>query len=687
MSHGANTNTPAEGSEPAAPQHADVPPTTPTDELVAVEEVEGRYVHPDAVALFRRVPFIRNVPMFGPATEAFGYKCVASLGLVYLLNKGIGNQIIGYAKYPMFIVRFGVEASVYQRMSSIAKMGWSIKALTAVFTDTFALFGYTKRWYQVGSCVVGAASAVGYGLLPADPSSAGPAAGLIFITSYCMANIDVLSEGHYSRLIRRSPKPGTDLITWIWCFIMLGAIIASAIQGPISDLKQPQIGVFISGALQFVCVFIYIFNLNEEKRNTVLREEDRLFFLSELRCKDEEARRLQQDALDADAIGNALKDKSDNDSREPTSDPLSESEMVGYSHGADDFELARGAAAVPDELDAELAEPLPSCCCNVWEMNKEVVQRNIKVVVYGLLMAAGVVTMAIVTMIGTTRQMMYGCVIVSAFLCSSAFFCLPLTAAKANLYIYIQAASYLLIPGALDSFYLAGPECLPDGPQFSQTFYNTVGAVIGNVAGLFGVFMFNRVFSRYSYRLTFIVTTIIYVIASVFDLIIVERWNRPRVNDHAIYILGDAVVYNVCYMLNFMPSTILISRLCPKGSETTMYAILAGFGNLGQSMSSVIGSILMETHFPVKASVPCDFSNVKWLIIIGHMCTPLICIPIVFFLIPSVRVCDNLPLELVEAPPLSVHALYRKVAFWKGSDHAAADAAEARQVNQPDAAH
>lgn len=78
-----------------------------------------------------------------------------------------------------------------------------------------------------------------------------------------------------------------------------------------------------------------------------------------------------------------------------------------------------------------------------------------------------------------------------------------------------------------------------------------------------------------------------------------------------MYLLGDAIVYEVCYYLSYMPTNMLFARLCPKGCESTMYAILASFCNLGSSMSNVLGSILIETVLPVSSNTPCDFSNLR----------------------------------------------------------------------------
>nr|CAJ2465991.1 unnamed protein product [Leishmania braziliensis]CAJ2466611.1 unnamed protein product [Leishmania braziliensis] len=80
-----------------------------------------------------------------------------------------------------------------------------------------------------------------------------------------------------------------------------------------------------------------------------------------------------------------------------------------------------------------------------------------------------------------------------------------------------------------------------------------------------------------------------------------------------------------------------------------MFAILASFSNMGSSTSSTIGAILMETVWPLSSSPPCDFSNLRWLLIVGHLITPLIAIPAVFVLIPGTRICDPIDPRDVEA--------------------------------------
>ncbi|KAK7199026.1 BT1 family [Novymonas esmeraldas] len=237
------------------------------------------------------------------------------------------------------------------------------------------------------------------------------------------------------------------------------------------------------------------------------------------------------------------------------------------------------------------------------------------------------------------------CVIVSTVCCAASFWALPLVIAKANVFGYLQMVCYLQLPGALTNFYLADEVCVPGGPHFSYSFYNTIGAVIGNVGGLAGVTAFNYIFSKHSYRMTVNITTFVQILASVFDIVMVKRWNIAiGIPDHAMYIMGDAVVYQVCYYLAYMPVVILLSRLCPRGSESMVYALMAGFSNLGQSMSSSIGAVIMEYGWGVTTSPPCDFSNVPWLVFVGHIMVPLLIIPL-SLLLPAARICDDIDVD------------------------------------------
>jgi len=74
--------------------------------------------------------------------------------------------------------------------------------------------------------------------------------------------------------------------------------------------------------------------------------------------------------------------------------------------------------------------------------------------------------------------------------------------------------------------------------------------------------------------------------------------------------------------------------------ESTMYALLAGFQNFGQTISRNVGSFLLPI-FNVKLSTApgfdCQYEHFWLLILICQCVLPLVTIPLTFFLIPKAR--------------------------------------------------
>lgn len=89
--------------------------------------------------------------------------------------------------------------------------------------------------------------------------------------------------------------------------------------------------------------------------------------------------------------------------------------------------------------------------------------------------------------------------------------------------------------------------------------------------------------SQRSLRKAFWISSVISSLGSFFDYAIVKRWNVDYLSipDKAFYMFGDAVLESIVGMMAYMPSVVLIAKMCPKNLETTMFAILASFANLG----------------------------------------------------------------------------------------------------------
>nr|AAD52047.1 putative pteridine transporter FT2 [Leishmania donovani] len=614
-----------------------------------------RFVHPEAAALFSKWPWVRRVPMFGEAVEGYGLKVIVALGATNLLCRGVADRILTGQTYAMMIDRYGIDVARYQRLSTIATMGWSIKAFTAMLCDGFAFLGYTKRWYMFISCVGGGAFALIYGLLPAKEASADVAAAFIFLSTWGKANVDILSEGHYSRLMRQNPKPGPSMVSWIWFWIMVGAIIATVMNGPLADAGKPQISIFVSAALQLITCVFYLFNWYGEKKNRVLRSEDALFILEETRKERDRFRLPAHDepVTGVPQHGGAAKGKrspqrshSDEDVEGAVRDALNDGQRDNGELVQDVYDDAYDDGEEVAEGEVYYGKPPVPCLFGLFEANTEVISKNWKIFVYSVVMTCAVIAMLCCNILADTLGLLIACVVVSTICCATSFWALPLVIAKANVFCYLQMAVYIRATSPLYAFYLNSNECQGDYPNFTYTFYNTVAGVIGNLAGLVGVTLFNFLFAKHNYQVTFIVTTIMQVLAALFDIIMVKRWNkRIGIPDHAMYIWGDAVVAQIVYMLGFMPLVVMLSRLCPRGSESVVYALMAGFANLGQTTSSSLAAIIMEYGWPIFSdNDPCNYDNLPLLLFVTSVCTPLLVIPL-SYLLPMARIIDDVDID------------------------------------------
>ncbi|EKX41851.1 hypothetical protein GUITHDRAFT_88253 [Guillardia theta CCMP2712] len=275
-----------------------------------------------------------------------------------------------------------------------------------------------------------------------------------------------------------------------------------------------------------------------------------------------------------------------------------------------------------------------------WSLLKE----HTYMILFCLIMAAVAMGNAIIDLLLFQYhqvQALYA-VVCSVILCILAFRWLPPQLARCNLYMFISCVLYINISGAQDFWFTADDKCVPGGPAFDYTYYNTYASLVGSVTGWIGIVLFQATMSDWNFRTLFWVTTLIQIVAASFDMLIIARVNIAwGISDKAFYMFGDAVIGNVVGMFGLMPMLVLTSKLVPKGLEATTYALLAGFQNFGGVVSSQIGVYATQAA-GIKTKDPCDFENLNMLVLVCHCLLPLIAIPLTFLLIPNKRMTDKL---------------------------------------------
>lgn len=154
-------------------------------------------------------------------------------------------------------------------------------------------------------------------------------------------------------------------------------------------------------------------------------------------------------------------------------------------------------------------------------------------------------------------------------------------------------------------------------------------------------------------------TNSIRVLDSLFDFVIVRRLNLAvGIPDKMMYMLGDAIAFNVIMALNHMAGVITVSRMCPPKMESTVYAIISGISNLGWNLSKLMGARAIEASgisTVETAEGGCNFENLPALILFSHFFLPLLSIPLAYIMLPSE------PLDAHSAAPSPPHCELRTV--------------------------
>mmetsp|Transcript_18629 Transcript_18629/g.44095 ORF Transcript_18629/g.44095 Transcript_18629/m.44095 type:complete len:545 (-) Transcript_18629:22-1656(-) len=166
--------------------------------------------------------------------------------------------------------------------------------------------------------------------------------------------------------------------------------------------------------------------------------------------------------------------------------------------------------------------------------------------------------------------------------------------ARFNLWSLLQTSLSLSTSGAAFYFMTDTEEQYKEGPHFTPLYYNSVIGTVGAVMSLVGVATFQRYFSTYRYRNLLLVTNIAFCLMNALDTVLFKRLNVSMgIPDHA-FVLGTSCMQNVLMQWQWMPQVIILSYFCPRGMEATMYALLAGCHNLGNTIASCWGALLLE---------------------------------------------------------------------------------------------
>lgn len=529
-------------------------------------------------------PFVQFYYYMRKMIIIYGWPLVFMIISVMFGVKGAMIGLVGSSGLPYAQKYLKLTAIEMQKYGIVASFPWTVKPLIGMISDGFPIFGYNKRWYIAASSLVGSCAIYFIATYKFDRSN-----GLYYIAGLTLINAqvaiaDLLTEGKYAEAMRYNPNHSASMVSYVWGNITLGGILATVLS--YIALKDENYHLLFWMALPFAvqCFLTSASGLLPELK--VKRTKK-----GEVVVDDGE-----DDEVDAMGVGDAKK-------------------SVTF---ADEDEETKKA-------------------------NRQKRSMNMMAILMGVIC----VIIAGIQIVGLDESTILGITLISCVLLSMLiFFFLPRQLAKATFFLFITSVLSVSFGGAMTYWFTVDEKCNPGGPHFDYVYFTVYTSIVGQCSGIIGIWLFNIFFSKGSLRKAFWISSVISSLGSFFDYAIVKRWNVDYLSipDKAFYMFGDAVLESIVGMMAYMPSVVLIAKMCPKNLETTMFAILASFANLGGSLSGSFGTFAMD-YAGIKTDLTsgsCNWDNLPNLILVCGICMPLLAIPLTFIFVPNILMTDTI---------------------------------------------
>lgn len=283
-----------------------------------------------------------------------------------------------------------------------------------------------------------------------------------------------------------------------------------------------------------------------------------------------------------------------------------------------------------------------------------------EVLALGVLMCACTI---VLTFMGATSQSHFKtfitAVIVLIIILPAFHLTLRPEIAKVNSFFVLQAALGIGINGATFYFYTDKPEQFPEGPHFSAWFFTTTLGLVSASMSFIGLATYNRYMKNWTYRGLLLFCNTIVTLLSLLDVVMYTRLNVAMGIPDVTFVLGSSVSTIVIRQWQWMPGMVIMSQLCPAGMEATMFALLAGCANMGNTIADYIGAYVLEVlhvHPTGAIGESAQFANLWKASCIATM-LPAITIMAIPYCIPHAKQTDKLlltnPTSATAGSPLS----------------------------------
>jgi len=192
---------------------------------------------------------------------------------------------------------------------------------------------------------------------------------------------------------------------------------------------------------------------------------------------------------------------------------------------------------------------------------------------------------------------------------------------------------------------------LIDELGFSPEFFGRL-ALVSYAAGIAGVLLFRKFLISVPLRTLFFWIIIASVILSLPSIGLIYGWYEYIGVSARWFAMADTLISGPLSEIGFLPLLVLVARICPKGIEATMFAVLASLMNIGLAVSD-IGGAWLAFLFDVRQATDVLSANyehldkVVWIAILSSF------LPMPFiWKLPETRACEE-----IASPSAKQHVL------------------------------
>lgn len=132
-----------------------------------------------------------------------------------------------------------------------------------------------------------------------------------------------------------------------------------------------------------------------------------------------------------------------------------------------------------------------------------------------------------------------------------------------------------------------------DELDFSPEFFGRL-TVISRVMSIVGVLIFRKFLLSVSIKKLFVWIIFIGIILSMPSLGLVYGWYEYLGMSPRLFAMADEFISAPLTEIAFIPLMVVVARICPKGIEATMFALLASVMNIGLAVSDAGGALLVR---------------------------------------------------------------------------------------------